>query len=282
MKMRKYKRLNSIIYHVFVGILAFFMIYPALWLIASSFKDSSEIFVNSYSLIPKKWSFDNYVQGWRGFGNISFSTFFKNSFIIVISSTIGQVLASSLVAYGFSRIRFKWKKFWFACMIITMLLPQQVLIIPQYIFFSKLGWMNSFKPLIIPSFFGLPFFIFLMMQFIQGIPYSLDESAYLDGCGKTGIFIKIILPLILPAVITSTIFSFYWKWQDFLGPLLYLQTAKKYPISVALKLFADPAAVTNWGAMFAMSVLSLVPVFVVFISFQKYLVEGISTSGLKG
>lgn len=282
MKISRKKKLNSIIYHTFVAILAFLMVYPILWLISSSFKDPSEIFVNSHSLIPKKWSLDNYRQGWKGFGGLTFGVFFKNSFIITILSTIGQVVASTLVAYGFSRVKFKGRKIWFTCMIITMLLPSQVMIIPQYIFFSKLGWINSFKPLIIPSFFGLPFFIFLIMQFIQGIPFSLDESAYIDGCGKAGIFFRIIVPLIVPAIVTCTIFSFYWKWQEFMGPLLYLQKARKYPISVALKLFSDPAAVTNWGAMFAMSVLSLIPVFILFIMFQEYLVEGISTSGLKG
>jgi multiple sugar transport system permease protein len=273
---------SSVLYHSFIVVFGFLMIYPVLWLVASSLKDHSEIFTNSHSLIPSKLNFDNYAQGWRGFGNMTFGTFFKNSFIIVISSTIGQVISSAFVAYGFSRIKFKGRRFWFACMILTMMLPGEVLMIPQYILFSKLGWVNSFKPLIVPSFFGLPFFIFLMMQFIKGLPEELDESAKIDGCGVLSIFLRIILPLLTPALVTSMIFSFYWKWQDFFGPLLYLQRTKLYPVSLALKLFADPATVTNWGAMFAMSVLSLVPVFILFVAFQKYLVEGISTTGLKG
>ncbi len=276
------KQLNTFLYYLFVSVAAFLMIYPVLWLIASSLKEHSEIFKNSYSLIPRHLSFENYAQGWKGFGGITFGTFFKNSFVIVILSTIGQVISSAVVAYGFSRIKFAGRKFWFVCMITTLMLPQQVLIIPQYIMFNKLGWLNSFKPLVVPSFFGLPFFIFLIMQFVRGIPAELDESAKIDGCGKYSIFFKIILPLIIPALITSAIFSFYWKWEDFFGPLLYLQNTKLYPVSLALKMFSDPAAVTNWGAMFAMSVSSLVPVFIIFIMFQKYLVEGISTSGLKG
>jgi multiple sugar transport system permease protein len=167
-------------------------------------------------------------------------------------------------------------------MILTMLLPGQVLMIPQYVMFNKLGWVNTHKPLIIPAFFGTPFFVFLLMQFIRGIPLELDESAKIDGCGRYGIFLRIILPNLKPPLVTAAIFAFYWKWEDFLGPLIYLQSTRLYPVSLALKLFADPAAVTNWGGMFAMSVLSLVPVFVIFVLFQDHIVEGISTTGLKG
>lgn len=265
---------GSIIYHTFVMIFGFLMIYPVLWLIASSFKNSSEVFTNAASLIPKHFNFSNYAEGWKGFGGNSFGTFFKNSFTIVIWSMIGQVVASAFVAYGFGRIKFRGRNFWFACMIVSMMMPGEILMIPQYLLFSKLHWLNTYKPLIIPSFFGLPFFIFLMMQFMSGLPHELDESAKIDGCNTFDIFIKIILPLLTPALVTSTIFSFYWRWQDFFSPLLYLNKAKLYPVSLALKLFADPSSQTNYGAMFAMSVLSLVPVFILFIAFQKYLVEG--------
>jgi multiple sugar transport system permease protein len=273
---------GSIIYHTFVILVGFCMLYPVLWLIASSLKDSSDIFTDAQSLIPKHLNFSNYMIGWRGFGGVSFGTFFKNSFIIVITSTIGQVISSAFIAFGFARIKFRGRKFWFACMILTMMMPGEILMVPQYILFSKIGWVNSYKPLIIPSFFGLAFFIFLIMQFIKGLPIELDESAKIDGCGILAIFLRIILPLLTPALVTSMIFAFYWKWQDFYGPLLYISKVSLYPISLALKLFSDPATVTNWGAMFAMSVLSLVPVFILFIIFQKYLVEGISTTGMKG
>ena len=276
------KTRGSIIYHFFIMIFGFLMMYPVLWLISSSFKNSSEVFANAASLIPAKLNFSNYVEGWKGFGGNTFTTFFKNSFIIVVISMIGQVVSSALVAFGFSRIKFRGRTFWFTCMIISMMMPAEILMIPQYLIFSKLHWINSYKPLIIPGFFGLPFFIFLMMQFISGLPMELDESAKIDGCNTFDIFIKIILPLLTPALITSMIFSFYWKWQDFFGPLLYLNKAKLYPVSLALKLFADPSSQTNYGALFAMSVLSLVPVFILFIAFQKYLVEGISTTGMKG
>ncbi len=268
-------------YHAFVLLLAFLVFYPVLWLIASSLKTQAEIWQNSHSLIPS-FQWQNYRIGWEGFGRFSFGLFFRNSFIITTISTVGQVATSALVAYGFARVRFRFKKFWFTCVILTMLLPQQVLLIPQYVMFNTIGWVNTWLPLIVPSFFGLPFFIFLMLQFIRGIPYELDESAVIDGCSRYGIFFRIILPNLTPALVTAMIFSFYWKWEDFMGPLIYLQSTRLYPVSLALRMFADPAAVTNWGGMFAMSTLSLVPVFVLFVLFQKYLVEGIATTGLKG
>ena len=281
MKLSSGRRARAFLYHAVVIALSFVMVYPVLWLLASSLKGPSEIFVHSYSLIPHRLQLSNYVDGWRGFGGITFATFFANTFIIVVLSTIGQVASSAVVAYGFARIRFKGRGVWFIFMIATLLLPPQVLYIPQYLLFNKLGWLNSFKPLIVPSYFGVPFFIFLIMQFIRGIPLELDESAKIDGCSKYVIFGRIILPLIVPALITSGIFAFYWKWEEFFEPLLYLSKTSLYPISMALKTFADPSSLTNWGALFAMSVLSLVPVFVVFLLFQRYLVEGISTTGMK-
>ena len=268
-------------FHFFSITFGFIMIYPILWLVASSFKGPSEIFRNQLSLIPKEWAFENYAVGMRGFGGVSFTVFFRNSFFIVILSTIGQVASSALVAYGFARIRFRFKNIMFACVIVTMMLPAQIIAIPQYIIFNMLGWINTYYPLILPSFFGNSFFIFLIYQFIQGITRDLDEAAFIDGCSKVSVFFKIILPLIVPALVTSAIFAFYWKWDDFFGPLLYLQSVHKYPVSYALKMFADPGAISNWGAMYAMSTLSLVPVIILFFSFQKYLVEGISTTGMK-
>lgn len=273
---------GSLLYHAFILSFGFLMFYPVLWLIASSFKAQSEIFQESYVLIPKQLRFENYVQGWAGFGGISFGRFFSNSFIISGTSTVGQLICASLAAFGFTRVNFAGRKFWFAVMIATLLLPEQVLRIPQYILFNRIGWIDTYYPLILPQFFALPFFVFLIAQFVRGIPTELDDAATIDGCGMFGIYYRIILPNIKPALITSGIFSFYWSWQDFFSPLLYLQTVEKYTASIALQLFSDPNSVTNWGAMFAMAVLSLVPVFVIFISFQRHLVEGITTTGLKG
>jgi len=170
----------------------------------------------------------------------------------------------------------------FGCMLVTLLLPIQVTVIPEYILFSKLGLLNTFWPLLLPRIGGQAFFIFLIMQFIRGIPRELDDAAAIDGCSEFGIFLRIIVPLISPALFTAAIFSFYFTWGDFLHPLIYLNDPHLYTISVALRNYADPAAVTNWGAIFAMAALALVPVFAVFIFFQRFLVHGISTAGLHG
>lgn len=273
---------GSLTYHTFILLFGFFMFYPVMWLIASSFKEHAEIFQNAHSLIPNTFRWQNYVQGWRGFGGITFGTFFKNSMIISGTSTLGQIFTASMVAFGFARIKFVGRKFWFRLMILTLLLPGQVLHIPQYVLFNYLGWIDTFKPLIIPGFLAGAFHVFLIIQFIQGIPMELDEAARIDGCGPFATYVRIILPNIKPALITSGIFSFYWSWNNFMQGLLYIQTPRKYPAALALQLFSDPQSVTHWGAMFAMATLSLVPVFIIFITFQRHLVEGISTTGLKG
>lgn len=274
--------IRSAAFHLAVIALGFVMIYPLLWLLASSFKGPAEIWTNVSSLIPREFTLQNYFEGWSGFCGITFTTFYKNSLIVTGISTVAAVFSSAFVAYGFARIKFVGRGFWFAVMLATLMLPIQVQIIPQYIVFSKLGWVNTYLPLIIPHFFGGAFFIFMMIQFIRGIPIELDEAAEIDGCSKVGIFFRIILPLIKPALVTAAIFSFYWNWDDFLAPLVYLNQPELYTLSLALRSFADPSSVTNWGAVFAMGILGLVPVFVVFILFQRYLVEGISTTGLKG
>ena len=275
-------RLRSLAYHFTVGGLCVIMFYPILWLFASSLKAPDEIWTNVTSLIPSRLAWENYVEGWRGFGGVTFATFFRNSFFYATVATFASVLSSAVVAYGFARIRFVGRTVWFTCMILTLMLPAQVQLIPQYILFSKLDWINTYLPLLVPRFCGQAFFIFLMMQFIRGIPRELDEAAEIDGCSRIGIFFRIILPLIRPALITAAIFSFYWTWEEFQGPLIYLTNPKLYTVSLALRASADPNSVTNWGAIFAMSSLSLIPVFAVFIFFQRYLIHGISTTGLKG
>jgi multiple sugar transport system permease protein len=276
------RAVGSVVYHAAVCALGFVMLYPLLWVAASSFKPADQIFTDVTSLIPRTFTLDNYVQGWAGFGGIPFTVFFRNSLIYAGLGTILTVCASALTAYGFARLRFTGQRFWFALMMVTLMLPVQIQVIPEYILFAKLGWLNSFWPLLLPRVGGQAFFIFMIMQFIRGIPRELDDAAAIDGCSEIGIFFRIIVPLITPALVTAAIFSFYFTWGDFLHPLIYLNDPRLYTVSVALRTFADPSTVTNWGAIFAMSTLSLVPVFVVFIFFQRYLIEGIATSGLKG
>ncbi|MCR4627706.1 MAG: carbohydrate ABC transporter permease [Treponema sp.] len=267
---------------VFIMLFGIIMIYPVIWMILGSFKDNYQILNESTKLFPSQWIFSNYFTGWKGYGKFSFGTFFKNSFFVSIISTIGMTFSSAMIAYAFSRGKFKGKKFWFACMISTMMLPSQVILIPQFVIFQKLNWVNTFIPLILPMFFGSAFFIYMIMQFMAGLPKELDEAAYMEGCSKYSIFFKIIFPLISPALISTFIIQFYWKWDDFMGPLIYLSRPAKYTVSLAIKMFADASSKTDYGAMFAMSTLSLIPVFLIFLFFNKYLMEGISTSGLKG
>src|SRR4051812_20931151 len=211
-------------YHILVGGFAVLMLYPVIWLLMSSFKESNAIFVTAKSLIPDPFILDNFAEGWKGIGGNSFGVFIKNTAVLVIVTLIGQVISSSLIAFGFARLEFKGKALWFGLMMVTLMLPYEVVMVPQYIIFSKLGWLNSIKPIAIPAYFGHPFFIFLLVQFIRTIPRELDEAATIDGCNTFKIFSKIILPLIRPALATSAIFSFYWTWESLLGPVLYLNS----------------------------------------------------------
>lgn len=282
MTIKTKNRIQNFFYHLFVCLFGFIMIYPVLWMITGSLKNNTEILNSSLTLIPPNWRWDNYATGWKGFAGIGFGTFFKNSFIIACISTFGTVISSACVAYGFSRIKFKGRKIWFSAMIGSMMLPGQILMIPQYILYNKLGLVPSVVPLLLPHFFGQAFFIYQMMQFMVSIPKELDEAATIDGCSRYSIFTRILFPLLKPAIITTIIIQFYWKWDDFMGPLIYLSKPASYTVSIAIKLFADSASTTDYGAMFAMSTLSLLPVFFIFLFFNKYLVTGISTSGLKG
>lgn len=280
--MKTKKIISSVIYHMFIAVLGFVMVYPVLWMISGSLKNNPEILSGSLSLIPPNWRWDNFQRGWAGFGKITFSTYFKNSILITTIATLGTVISSSLIAYALSRVKFRGRKFWFTLMIGTMLLPGQVVMIPQYLIYNRIGWVGTPLPLIVPHFFGAPFFIYMMMQFMASIPKELDEAAIIDGCSKYSVFTRVVFPLLKPSLISTIIIQFYWKWDDYMGPMLYLGKPASYTVSIAVKLFADATSTTDYGAMFAMSTLSMIPVFTIFLVFNRYLVDGISTSGLKG
>lgn len=276
---RKALEIIGFLAKIIIGIV---MIYPVLWMFFSSFKENREIFNEMQKMLPDSFDLKKYITGWMGFGGVTFGSFFRNSMIITVIGTIGAVCSSAFIAFGFARCRFKFRNFWFICMLLTMMLPAQVTMIPKYIIFNKIGWVGTFLPLVVPAFTGEAFFIFLIMQFIRGIPRELDEAAKIDGCSSGNLFIGVILPLSKPALVTAGIFSFMWKWDDFMGPLMYLNKPKMYTASLAIKMFADSSSLSDWGSLFAMATLSLVPIFLIFVTFQKYLVEGIATSGLKG
>lgn len=281
--MAKKKTIGTIVYHVLVTIGAFIMVYPLLWMILSSFKPTTTILPTATQLIPTTWTLDNYITGWKGFMGYSFATFFKNSFFISIVSTFGTLISSAFVAYSLQRLQFKMKRILFILVLSTMMLPPQILMIPQYMWFRRLGWVGTYYPMILPYFFAIQgFFVYLIMNFIGGVPKELDEAAKIDGCSYYGIFFRIILPLITPALITSAIFSFIWRWDDYLSALLYVTRPEMRPISLALKLFNDPSSGSDIGATLAMSTLSIVPATIIFLFFQKSLVEGIASSGIKG
>lgn len=279
--MRTKRIIKDTIYHLFVIAFGLLMIYPVVWMILSSFKIKSEILGNNATFLPSKWIFTNYPDGWYGAGMITFGTYFINSMIVAGLGMIGTVASSAMVAYALARVNFVGRKFWFTCMIMTMLLPGQVLMIPQYIIWNNLGAVGTFIPLILPRFLGWPFFIYMMMQFVRGLPKELDEAAMIDGCNKYNIFTRVILPLMGPSIITTIVISFYWIWDDYMGPLLYLTKPSLYTVSLAIKGFAD-AQGTNFGPMFAMSTLSLIPVFLLFLFFNRYLMDGVTAGSVKG
>jgi multiple sugar transport system permease protein len=224
---------------------------------------------------------DAFVRGWNGV-RVSFSVFFLNSFVIAILAVAGNLITCSLAAFAFARLEFAGRRFWFAMMLMTLMLPYQVVLIPQYVLFRQLGWVDTILPLVAPKFLAVDaFFIFLMVQFFRGIPRELDEAAQMDGCSPWRIFWKIMLPLSLPVMTTTAIFTFIWTWDDFFAPLIYLNDMKQYTVMLGLRTFLDSTGESDYGGLFAMSVLSLVPIFLFFLIFQRLLIEGIATTGMK-
>ena len=276
------KRGRALVFHLCSLALIVIVLYPAVWMLMSSFKPSSEI-VGNVSLIPTDFTVANFQKAIEGIGGVSFWTFFMNSTILAVGSVIGITLSCSISAYAFARIDFPGRNVFFALMIGTLLLPFHVVIIPQYIVFNRLGLVDTFVPLLIGKFLAAEaFFVFLMVQFMRNLPRELDEAARIDGAGHVRIFRSIMLPLMKPALVTSAIFAFIWSWNDFFGPLLYLKKPDLYSLPIALRLFVDQTTTSDYGAQMAMAVLALVPVMLFFLIFQRYLVEGVATQGLKG
>jgi multiple sugar transport system permease protein len=216
-------------------------------------------------------------------GAQTFGRYFGNSILIAALAVVGNLISCSLAAFAFGRLRFRFQKPLFAMMMVTVMLPAQVTIIPQFILFHSWGWVNTYWPLIVPKFLGVEaFFIFLMIQFIRGIPRDLDAAAQLDGCNPWQLFWRVLLPLLRPALVTTAIFTFLWSYNDFFSPLIYLSQADLFTVPLGLRQFLDTSGESQWGAMFAMSVLSLLPTIIMFAIFQRQIVDGIATSGMKG
>jgi multiple sugar transport system permease protein len=272
---------RAIAWHATLAGICVLMLYPVLWMISSSLKPESAIF-QDLSLWPTGASLRAFVNGWNALSE-PFGRYFLNSAIVSSLAVLGNVIACSLAAFAFARLEFPAKRIWFALMLGTLMLPYHVTLVPQYILFLNLGWVDTFLPLVVPKFLAADaFFIFLMVQFFRGIPRELDEAATIDGCGPGRLYLTIILPLSVPVLATAAIFSFIWTWDDFFGPLIYLNDQRNYTVPLALRSFVDSSGRSEWGPLFAMSTLSLVPVFLVFLFGQRLIIQGIATQGLKG
>lgn len=273
-------RVFSVLKHLGLIAVSAVMIYPLIWLVVSSFKPNDEIF-RDLSIFTTNLTVENYVNGWNDL-QFPFSTFLLNSGIISIGAILGNLISCSLAAYAFGRLKFRGRTLLFAIMLATIMLPFQVVLVPQFTIFKELGWLNTFLPLIVPKFLATDaFFVFLMVQFIRALPNEIFEAARIDGAGHLRTFVQVTLPLMIPALATTAIFTFIWTWGDFFGPLIYLRIPESFPVSVALKGFLDAQSSSDFGSMFAMSVVSLIPLFVVFLVGQKYLIKGFATTGIK-
>jgi len=273
---------QSIVRYVILTVVAIVMLYPIIWMIGASFKSNSEIFT-SIGFIPSSIDFQAYIDGWNTKGDYTFTLYFINTFKYVIPKIIFTLVSATITAYGFARFDFPFKKVMFSLLMATMFLPQVVTRIPLYLFWKNLGMLDSYVPLTANSFFGQePFFVFMLIQFLRSIPRDLDEAATVDGCSSFGVLWRILIPALKPALISCVIFQFVWTFSDFLGPLIYITSQEKYPVSLALKLNVDPSTNTPWNQVFAMSLISLLPAIILFFSAQKYFVEGVTSSGIKG
>ena len=279
---RRREKISLAIRYTILTIVGLIMLYPLIWLIGASFKSNTEIFAGA-GFMPSNPTADGYIKGWETSTPYTFGRFFWNTFLIIAPKTICTVISCTVVAYGFARFDFPGKKILFATVIGTLLLPNVVTRIPQYLLFNELGWLDSYLPLWVPSALaGDAFFVFMLLQFLRSIPRDMEEAARVDGATSFQALIYVVVPMLVPAMISVALFQFMWTMNDFLGPLIYVSSVDKFPVSLALKLSIDTAETFEWNRILAMSVLTLLPSLIVFFLSQKYFVEGISAGGVKG
>jgi len=256
------------------------MLLPFAWMVSTSMMNETEMFRVPPVWIPKPPRLENYVETWQA---LPFTAFFRNTIVLTVGRLLPLLFSCSVVAFGFARLKARRKNFLFLLMLSTMMLPSQVTMIPLYILFAKIGWVNTYLPLIVPSFFGVPFYIFMLRQFFMTIPIEYDESARIDGASTFQIFYKIILPLSKPALVAMSIFIFMWSWNDFFTPLIYLHDTSKFPLALGLQMFRSFGEYsTRWDYIMAGSVLMAIPPLVVFFFGQRFFVQGVTVTGLKG
>lgn len=266
--------------YVLLCILGVIFALPFLWMVSTAFKQPWQIYLIPPQWLPSPPVIDNFVRGWN---SAPFSRFILNTVLVTGLATLGTVLSSALVAYGFARFRAWDSNLLFAILLSTMMLPSQITTIPTYILFSRLGWLDSFKPLIVPSWFGGGAYnIFLLRQFFKTIPKDLDDAARIDGCGSFGILLRIMLPLAKPALATVSVFSIVYHWNDFFNPLIYLDSETKYTLAIGLQYFQSSHGESQLHLMMAVALIAVLPILVFFFLGQKYFVQGITVTGIKG
>ena len=275
------KQKASVLDYVIIVIIGIILLYPLVWMFFATFKDNSEIF-GSVNLLPKVWHPENYIDGWKGSAGYTYTTFFINTFVMVVPTTLLTLASSTLVAYGFARFNVPHKKLLFTLLLAMMMLPNTVVIIPRYLLYNKFHWVDSYMPFYAPALLCCnSFFPYMLIQFLRGIPRDLDESAYIDGCSTWTTLTKIILPLMKPSLFSAGLFQFLWTYNDYFNSLIFINSVKKYPISLAVRLSLDSESVVQWGKVMAMAFVAVIPLMILFFAAQKYFVEGIATSGMK-
>ena len=279
---RALERIGSGIRYAILITVGLVMIYPLLWLVGASFKSNTEIFTNP-SFIPMEPTLDGSIRGWETSTPYNFGHFYWNTFLMVFPKVVGTAISCTLVAYGFARFEFPGKKLLFGCLIAVLLLPDVVTRIPQYLVFRDLGWLDTYLPMWVPSALAADaFFVFMLVQFLRAIPRDMEEAARIDGANTFQVLIFVVVPMLAPAIISVCLFQFMWTMNDFLGPLIYISSVAKYPISLALQLSIDATESFSWNKILAMTVISLAPSLVVFFLAQKHFIRGVATGGTKG
>lgn len=264
---------------VILALGAITMLIPFYWMLITSLKDAGSIFLYPPQWLPSPIRWANYAEAMTV---LPFGQWYANTVIVTVASTVGQVLAATLVGYAFARLRAPGRDVLFLVLVCTMLLPEQVTMVPVFLIFKQLGWIDTWLPLIVPSWLGGgAFYIFLCRQFFLSLPLDLDDAARIDGCSMLGILFRIVLPLSKPVLAAVTVFSMVGKWNEFLYPVIYLNSQSKFVLSIGLRLFQD-LDTTSWNWLMAASVVTVLPCLIVFFFAQKLFVQGIATTGLKG
>ena len=261
------------------------MMVPFIWAFTSALKDNGDIFTYPPVFFPAHPHWEHFLDGWQSQvgGGPTFTTFTLNTLRITLINVGGTVVSCTIVAYGFARFRFPLRNLLFLVMLSTMMIPYAITLIPQYIIFTNIGWVNTILPLTVPGFFASPYFVFLLRQFFMSIPYDLDEAARIDGAGSLRILWQVLLPEIRPAVIAMAVLTFIGTWKDFLAPLVYLQDADKYTIEIGLTQFYNAySGQPRWDLLTAVSLVTMIPMVIIFFFASKYIVRGVTLSGMGG